>query len=186
MGHSSVERRLRSDIDERHILKNELSKRQSLAEKLTGKLERTKKKRLNNRYSATIERLDTEIEDLKQELYELNLDLQKRIADEMEFSEDEIRGFREQYKRELAEVQETEDKLRAIQEGESEPEVQETPEEEPPPKEAIVARTRRMLDREKKIAEEIQREITSEERDRIFFTKELQQITAELRDYEAD
>jgi hypothetical protein len=47
----------------------------------------------------------------------------------------------------------------------------------------IAARTRRMLRRERRTLESIQKEIKSEERDGKFFTEELHQILAELEEY---
>lgn len=184
MGHSLVERRLRADIEKRHRLRNEFKKRRSLIAKLTRKIERVKKKRLNNRYSATIERLNTETEALRYKLNEMNVDLQKRIEDEMEFSIREVQGFEEQYQKEYAGMVEAEGKLKAIEEGTAEPDVEEVSEkEEPASREAIVERTKRMLKRERRIVEGIKREISSEERDKIFFTSELRQIKAELEAY---
>ena len=184
MGRSSVERRLRTDIEERHRLRNELEKNRSVMARLTRRLEQTRKKRLNRRYSATIERLNAETEMLKYKLNEMNVELQKRITDEMEFSEEEVQSFTDQYQKEYAEMAETETKLKAIEEGEAEPDVEEeSEEEESVPREAIVARTRRMLKRERRIVEEIQREISSEERDKTFFSRELQQIMAELEEH---
>ena len=55
-------------------------------------------------------------------------------------------------------------------------------EEETVSKEAMVARTRRMLSRERRAVDGIQRELSSEERDRTLFGKELQQIIAELEE----
>jgi chromosome segregation ATPase len=182
MGHSSIERRLRDDISDRHILRNEIRRKRSLAAKLAGKLERAKKKRLNNRYSATVERLSVEAEELERELNEVNLDLQKRIMDEIEFSEKEIQSFTDQYEKEQAEIAETESKLKAIEEGTEKPDDEE---EDVPSKGAIAARTRRMLSRERRIMAGIQKELSSEERDRMLFKKELQQIAAELRAYKA-
>jgi len=183
MGHSSVERRLRTDIEERHRLRNKLRKKRSLAVRLTRELELSKKKRLNNRYSVTVKRLDAEIEALEHRLNGMNLDLQKRIMDEMKFSEEEIKNFTDQYQKEYTEILETESKLKAIEEGTLESDDEETSEEESVSKEALVARTKRMLDRERKILDGIQKEIGSEERDKILFTKELQQITTELETY---
>lgn len=184
MGHSSVERRLRADIEKRHRLKDELERKQSLTVKLAKKLEITKKKRLNNRYSATIERLDVETETLREKLNEVNIDLQKRIKDEMEFSEEEVSELRKRYQKEYAGMVEAESRLEAIQEGTVETDVEETSEEEEPvSKEAVTARTRRALKKERRAVEEIQKEISSEERDKILFTRELQQIMAELEDY---
>ena len=184
MGHNLVERRLRADIEKRHRLRNEFKKRRSLIAKLTRKIERVKKKRLNNRYSATIERLNTETEVLRYKLNEINVDLQKRIEDEMEFSIREVQGFEEQYQKEYAGMVEAEGKLKAIEERTAEPDVEEVSEkEEPASREAIVARTKRMLKRERRIVEGIKREISSEERDKIFFTSELRQIKAELEAY---
>lgn len=185
MGHSSVERRLRSDIAERHRLKNDIEKKQSLIVKLNRKLERTKKKKLSNRYSSTVKRLNSETKGLGYRLNEINLDLQRQIAEEMEFSEEEMASFREQYQEELAEIEETESKLQAIEEGTAEADVEQEAEadEEPAAKELIAARTRRMLKRERRSLESIQKEIKSEERDGKFFTEELHQIMAELEEY---
>ena len=183
MRRSSVERRLRVDIEERHKLRNQLEKTRSVIARLSQKLGHTKKKRLNSRYSATIERLNAEIKTLERMLNEMNVDLQKRITDEMEFSEEEVQRFKEQYQKEYAGMQEAESKLRAIEDEADETNVEETSDEEPVSKEAMVARTRRMLRRERRIVEEIQREISSEERDRALFVRELQQIMAELEAY---
>ena len=182
MGHSGVEHRLRSDIEERHSLKNEIRKKQSLIDKLSQKIEKTKKKRLNNRYSATVMRYNEELEMLVRDLREMNLDLKKRIADEMDFSEQEVQEYREQYQKELAELKKTEGKLEEIEaeEPEAEENAEEESEEKSVPKEAMVARTRRMLNMERRTLEEIQKELSSEERDKVFFSNELQQIIAEL------
>ncbi len=184
MGHSSVEHRLKADIAERHQLRNESKKKQSLIAKLTQRLESTKKKRLNNRYTATIKRLGAEAETLEHSLNGMNLDLQKRITDEMEFSEEEIRDFKEQQQKGVAEMQKTEDELKAIAEGKVDADAEETSEEESDSKEAMVVRTRRMLGRERRSVEKIEREIGSEERDKELFARELQQIMAELEAYE--
>jgi hypothetical protein len=183
MGHSSVERRLRSDIAERHRLKNDIEKKQSLIVKLNRKLEQTKKKKLSNRYYSTVKRLNSETKGLGYRLNEINLDLQRRIAEEMEFSEEEMASFREQYQEELAEIEETESKLQAIEEGTVDVEQEAEADEEPAAKELIAARTRRMLKRERRSLESIQKEIKSEERDGKFFTEELHQIMAELEAY---
>lgn len=183
MGHSLVERGLRADIEERHSLRNNIEKKQSLVVRLTQKLEQTKKKKLSNRYSASIKRLNSEIDGLDYKLNELNLDLQRRIAEEMEFSEEEMASFREQYQEGLAEIEETESKLQAIEEGTAEADVEQEDDEEPAAKELIAARTKRMLKRERRTLESIQREISSEERDGKFFTEELHQIMAELEVY---
>jgi chromosome segregation ATPase len=188
MGHSIVEHRLRTGIEDRHRLKNEIAQKQSLVNKLSQKLESTKKNRLNNRYSATISRSNAEIEALGQNLKDLNVGLKKRIVDEMEFSEHEIQEFTEQYRKELAEIQETEGKLKEIEKMPEEPEAEESAEEasedesedKPVSKEAMVARTKRMLSRERRIVAGIQKELSSEERDKVFFSEELQQIIAEL------
>lgn len=188
MGHGAVERRLRTNIEERRRLKNEIAQKQSLVGKLSQKLERTKKNRLNNRYSATISRSNAEIELLGQKLKDMNVNLKKRIVDEMKFSEHEVQEFTEQYQKELAEIQETEGKLKEIEEMPEEPEAEESAEEapedesedKPASKEAMVARTKRMLSRERRIVEGIQKELSSEERDKVFFSEELQQIIAEL------
>ena len=183
MGHSSVEHRLRADIEKRHRLRDEIKKRQSIITSLTRKLAHTKKKRLNNRYSVTIKRVSAEVEMLEHKLNEMNLDLQKRIMDEMEFSEGEAQDFREQYEKERTGILETESRLKAIEEEPAEPDAEETSEDESPSKEAIVARTKRMLKRERRAITGIQREMNSEERDQMLFIKELKQIAAELKEY---
>ena len=181
MGHSSVEHRLRTDIAERHTLRNEIRKKESLNARLTHKLERTKKKRLNNHYSATINRLIAEVSDLRSQLNSMNMGLRERITDEMEFSEEEIATFREQYKEELAQVEEVKTKLKSTEEAaESDAEEQE---EEPAAKEAMVARTKRMLKKERKLLEGLEEDISSEERDRVLFARELQDIMVELGKY---
>lgn len=188
MGHSAVEHRLRTNIEDRHRLKNEIAQKQSLIGKLSRKLESTKKNRLNNRYSATISRSNVEVEALGQKLKDMNVNLKKRIVDEMEFSEHEVQEFTEQYQKELAEIQKTEGKLKEIEEMPEEAEDKESAEEasedesedKPASKEAMVARTRRMLSRERRIVEGIQKELSSEERDKVFFSEELKQIIAEL------
>ena len=45
-----------------------------------------------------------------------------------------------------------------------------------------MARTRRILNREQRIVDGIQKELSSEERDRKLFGEELQQIMAELEE----
>ena len=183
MGHSSVEHRLRADIAKRHSLKNDIGKKESLAARLTRKLERTKKKRLTNRYSATVKRLTVEMDNLKSQLNEMNMDLRKRITDEMEFSEEEIVRFREQYKEELAQVEESESKLKSAEEGAAESDAGEQDDEEPAAKEAMVARTKLILKKERRLLEGLEEEIGSEERDRVLFAKELQGIMVELAEY---
>jgi hypothetical protein len=75
--------------------------------------------------------------------------------------------------------------LQAIEEGTDEADVEQEAEadEEPAAKELIAARTRRMLKRERRTLESIQKEIKSEELDGKFFTEELHQIMAELEAY---
>ena len=184
MGHSSVERSLRSDVEMRHKLKNELGKKRSNISRLTQKLERAKKNRSNSRYSATIARLSAESEALEYSLYEANVDLQKRIADEMAFSEEEIQAFKEQYEQQYAEMEETAGKLKDIEEGAAGSVAGETSEDGPPTKELMAARTKRVLMREQKAVAGIQKEINSEERDKVFFARELQEIMAELKPHE--
>lgn len=184
MLHSSVARNLRIDVRKKYDLKNELEKKQSLVASLTRKLKHAKKKRLNNRYSGTIKRLNTEISMLMQEINKTNMDLQERIKHEMEFSEEEVSKLREQYQKEYAEMVGTENKLKAIEAGTAEPDVEETAEEEPVSKEVMEARAKRVLKAEKKIVDEIQKEINTEEKDKVFFTRELQYIMAELDAHE--
>ncbi len=183
MEHGSIEHRLLADIAARHNLKNEVERKKSLIAKLTKDRECTKKKRMSNRCSATIKRLNAEIKQFEYKLNRRNMDLQRRIMSELEFSEEEIQNFTRQYQKEYSEMVEIEDKLEAIEEGTVEPAAEETPGEEVPSKEAIVARTKRILGKERKIVERIQREIGSEKRDRVVFANELQQIVTELEAY---
>ncbi len=194
MNHTSVERKLKTDIIQKNIVRKQLEKKMSQVTRYTHQREKATSNRWHKRHATTINRLQGEIAELREQLNPLNADLEARIKAEMEFSEEEVEAFRAQYQQEHAEMIAARQRVDAIQSDLEETQSEESPagestdtasdseaSEEIHQKEAELARAERAM--KEKDVEEVQREIESEEKDKVFFTRELRRIIAEREIY---
>ncbi|MBC8461935.1 MAG: hypothetical protein H8D67_28530 [Deltaproteobacteria bacterium] len=196
MNHTSVERKLKTDIIQKNIVRKQLEKKMSQIARYTHQREKATSNRWRKRYATTVNRFQGEIAELREQLSPLNADLEARIKAEMEFSEEEIEAFRSQYQQEYAEMIAARQRAEAIRSDLEETQSEESPagestdtasdseaSEEIHQKEAELARAERVMKEEEKDVEEVQREIESEEKDKVFFTRELRRIIAEREIY---
>ena len=103
--HTTKERQLKSDIAEKNALRRELEKRLARVSRWREDVAQTKNHKRKKKLESTIARYQTTIEDLKQQLLCMNDALEKRIKEEMAFSEDEIKAFQADLEKHSKELQ---------------------------------------------------------------------------------
>ncbi len=190
-GHNARERGLLSAIQE----KNELAARfRGLARDIsrwTRRMGRKRSLRWHKRYSSGIRQRTDELKSLRPELLRRCEDLEKRIRDETKISGAEVRVFQEQYRKEVEELREARARLERAGQAwaPSDPGVRTTQgvgtgegSEEHRASSLIEGLRKRRRKaylearKEAKDVEAVQRELTSEERDRELFDLELRKV----------
>jgi len=164
--HTKKERKLKSEIIQKNILRKDLQKRLSSINRWTEKLAQTKNLQKQKRIEASIDRYQKRIELLKKELILMCEDLENRIKEEMAYSEEEVKAFHaslEQSTKELKKVQQS------LEEAEKKDDTSEKSQETKP-------RLKRLLREETKKIKRDEKELQSEERDKALFTLELKRI----------
>ncbi len=187
-GHTGFERRLRRDIGKKSAAYDTYSDKLTRARRLQASLTSLHKNRTKKKYTATIERLLKEAGELRPGLISQIETLEARIREEMTFSEKEVTDFQKQYEKEHAEwvaAQKKQDvaaeTLRVLKYGWAQSGKGMTPEDVKTMDAAKdkAAKSKIKAHTERKDVKKVQREIDSEARDKIFFTRHLQRIAAE-------
>ena len=172
--HTTKEKQLKSDIAEKNIIRRELEQRLVRVHRWNDDIARTKNSRRKKKLESTIARYKVQIDDLKEELLCMNEDLEKRIKEEMAYSEDEIKAFQndlEKHAKELQKIKET------LTEDEKE---KQNPEKE---KQAAADKfhAQKLLKAEARKIRQDEKELESEARDKALFTLELKHIALDRK-----
>ena len=174
--HTTKERQLKSDIAEKNALRRELEKRLARVSRWREDVAQTKNHKRKKKLESTIARYQTTIEDLKQQLLCMNDALEKRIKEEMAFSEDEIKAFQadlEKHSKELKKIKV------ALTEADKE---KQTPEKEAAANEF---HAQKLLKAEARKIRQDEKELESEARDKALFTLELKHIALDRKLFSA-
>ena len=173
--HTPVEKRLKRDINAKNEIRRDLEKRVSLVRRSSEKLKKCKNHQKTSRYNSTIKRHRIQVEQLRVELLQSNEDLEKRIREEMEYSEKEVEEFKTRLQKETKEMEEARSKLEKIKAARK---ISEKTEDQEDLARKTARATIRLL-RETTDVEQIEKELSSEEKDKILFTHELKTIESD-------
>jgi len=165
---TAKERKLKTDIVQKNVIRKDLEKRLSTIRRWTEALSRTHRLQRKKKLEASIARYKDQAEHLKKELLSKDEELEKRIKEEMAYSEEEIEAFRTRLNRGAKELQKAQKKL-------EETKSQKSPETKP--------RLEKLLKEESNKVKRDEKELKSEERDKALFTLELKRIALERKLY---
>lgn len=176
IGHHLEERKLFHDICEKNTLRARLECRLKQLDRWTDTMVAARRKRTRKHFLKTIQRLFREVEVLGPEVVHHSKDLISRIQAELKCSEEEVKRFEEQYRKELAEAQEAE---RKMQEAAKRTSLQSS-------NKALelyraLKRAERKLLAEKADVVKVQQELSSEAKDRPILQRELARAVGEVQ-----
>jgi hypothetical protein len=191
--HNIVERTIKSDIIRKNRLRKELLKQIHLVTDWTDQLNRLSNIRRRKKLLEDIDRYLPEIKEQKQILTQLIDSLQKRIKQEMKYSEKEIADLEASHKKEYKEMVKAQKllakTLNSKLSDEEKSKITGVPieqllnkEQEKKvvfPKELLLAKVNKQLNREKKQVKEVEKELASEAKDKTLFQKELKRMILE-------
>lgn len=191
--HNIIERSIKSDIIKKNKLRKELLKQIKLVTDWTDQLDKLSNMRKKKKYLADIARYLPQIKEKKQVLKEMITDLQKRIKQEMKYSEKEITDLEASYNKEYKDMVKAQKLLtKAIKSKLSDEEKSKitgvplekllTKEEKNKPafpKELLLAKVKKQLKKEKKQVKEVEEELASEAKDKTLFQKEMKRMMLE-------
>jgi hypothetical protein len=174
--HTPIERRLKTDIIRKNLLRKSLQKKLFSVRRWSELLLKSPKNQQKKRYQESIDRYMAQIGFLKKELLKRNETLEKQIQKEMKFSEDEVKAFQAELNKELKALEKIQKELDETSEKEksarNKNEVQ-----------LKKRRLEKMLADESKKMMESEKELISEKRDEALFTLELKRIALEKELY---
>lgn len=175
--HAPVERALRRDISTNNALRKQLAGLEGRVARWSAKAKDCRNKRQRKKLEATIERTRPAMKSMVERLRSNNGDLKKRIQEEMKFSEEEVRQLQERYRKEHAEF------LKAAAAARNARRQADDLSKEAPATTARkvhrrIGRAERAVRAEGKDVKDVQKELDSEARDKIFFERELSRILA--------
>jgi hypothetical protein len=170
--HAGVERKLKADIIRKNILKRDLEKKFSAINRWTENLQKLKNNQKRKKLEASIARYREQAESMKSRLLRMDEDLEKRIKEEMAYSEEEIKTFKVRLGKHTEELQKAKKSLEEAQK-------EKTDEQKPETKHTI----KKLLKEESKKVKKNEQEIQSEENDDALFTLELKRIAVEQKLY---
>ncbi len=171
--HTAKERKLKTDITQKNALRRNLEKRLSAMRWWTQELSKTRNLQKRKKLEASITRYKEQVERLKKELLSKDEELEKRIKEERTYSEEEIKAFQSQLDRDIKAFQNTQKKLEETKKGEGK--TQKTP--------AMKSHLEKLLKQESARVKKDEKELKSEERDKVLFTLELKRIALEQKLY---
>lgn len=197
--HNIIERKIKFDIIRKNTLRKQLSRDISKVVRWAESLETVKNRRKRKKYVKNIERYVPQITKTKKIVLDLIDGLQARIKDELKYSEKEISDLQQTYKKEYEEMVKARKVLIKAKKGSlSEKEVEEiagksveemvTKKGEAPdseekeiviPKEVLLAKAQKKLNKEAKDVEKVSKELESEEKDKILFQNEIKRMVLE-------
>jgi hypothetical protein len=200
--HTIVEKKIKTDIIQKNTLRKELTRKIREIKRLSDLLQKTKNRKKRKRYKKDIERHIPGIREKKKQLSEMINDLEKRISEEMKYSEKELKILSQTYDKEYEEMVQAKNLLLKAQKTtlsdkekldisgmsiDVQTEKQKTDEKESDvkvpvyPRELLLARAKKRLKNEFKDVTEVEKEIASEQKDKQLFENELKRIVLEKK-----
>lgn len=172
--HTAKERKLKTDIIEKNILRRDLKKKFSAINRWKKKLNQTNNLQKRKKMESSIVRYQDGIEPLMKELLHMGEDLEKRIKDEMNYSEEEITAFQTNLEKHAKELERIQDNLKK---EDAKPEES----DKDRPSQGSKFQLAKLLKEEVKKMRKDEKELKSEERDKALFTLELKRIALDRK-----
>jgi hypothetical protein len=200
--HTSVERKIKTDIIKKNTLRKELTRDIRKMKRLSDLLKKTRNRKKRKRYIKNIDRHIPGIRGKKKQLSVMIGDLEKRIGEEMKYSEKEMKELEQTYKKEYEDMVQSQNLLLKAQKNRlsdkekldiSNMSIDRGTEEEKTtggesgttvpvfPRELLLARAKKRFKHESEEVAEVEKEIESEEKDKQLFESELKRIVLEKK-----
>ncbi|MFH1941352.1 MAG: hypothetical protein ABIL68_04550 [bacterium] len=170
--HAGVERKLKTDIIRKNILRKDIEKKFLAITRWTEQLQTSRNKQKRKKMEASAARYREQIAPMKIQLLSMGEDLEKWIKEEMAYSEEEVKAFQARLEKDTKELQK-------VQKNLEEAEKKKTDEKTPENKHAI----KKLLKEESDKVKKDEQELESEEKDKSLFTLELKRIAVERKLY---
>lgn len=186
--HNPIERKIKADIIEKNTQRKILEKDINMVKKWNELISKTSSIRKKKKYLNGIKRYAEYIQNGKTIVTNMIKDLEKRIKDEMKYSEKEIKDLQDSYKKEYDELVTAEEKVMKAKSGTLSDEEKksligiifdENGKEKKLPKEYVIAKAMKKFKKEMKDVKDVHKEITSEEKDKALFENELKRMSVE-------
>ena len=181
--HNPRERRLFRDLQEKNVLTRQIQRLASSMWRLQARAAKRRSHRWRARYTNSIRRAATKVEELEQQVLSRAQELRLRVQEELEISVEEVQAFEEQHKKEVMELKEAHQALRTAEQALSGAELA----SEAKDKADRLAelrhkhrRAERQARKEAKDVETVEQELASEARDREILTVELHKLLEEI------
>jgi len=175
MGRTRIERTLKREIQEMKSLRKHLFGRIREVGQYEHRAEKAFSHRWRKRYASTAARLTEEIKRLEPVFLHQCEALEHKIMEEQKISQQEVKGFQEQFEREAKEYKEAQEELKKLEEAKAA-----TDDPEKLKKvEANLERAEIKEKKERKDVGKISRELDSEARDKRLFIEVLDQILSD-------
>jgi hypothetical protein len=194
--HNPVERRIKKDIVIKNTLRKQLQKDINLVMKWTTQLKSSNNNRIKKRCVDNIKRFSGKIEKNKKTVLNMIDDLEKRIDEEIKVSKTEVKQLQELFKKEYDEMVDELLLMLKVEKGEltdeekskisgiSIEEFASSINKNDKPKVAIskeflLAKAQKRYTGEAKDVKDVEKELASEEKDKILFQTELKRMALE-------
>ena len=200
--HNIVERKIKQDIVKKNTIRKQLTGEVRKVVRWAELLKTTVNRRKRKKYVKNIERYVPQITKNKKIVIDLIDSLEKRMKDELLYSEKEISELKQTYKKEYEEMIKVRKILIKAKEGSlSEKEIEEIAgatitniikqqdkqdkagdsgeKEIIIPKEVLLAKAQKKLNKEAKDVKKVDKELDSEEKDKILFQNEIKRMILE-------
>jgi len=194
--HNPIERRIKSDLILKNTLRKKLQKDIALVIKWAARSKNENNNRIKKRCIDNIKRYSKKIQTNKTTVLKMIDDLEKRINAEMKFSKAEVEQLQELFKKEYDEMVDelllvlkvekgelTEDDKSKISGISIEEFARDFDNKDKPKiylsKEFLLAKARKRYNSEAKDVKEVEKELASEEKDKILFQNELKRMALE-------
>ncbi|MBN1435166.1 hypothetical protein JW921_10435 [Candidatus Fermentibacterales bacterium] len=177
--HTRAERNLKRDIHLKNLLRKDLLSHMRQVQDWREKLQKTRNNRREKKTRESLLRYSGYIDELKGYLLPMLDDLEKRIGDEMSFSEKEIAGFKTDVTQEKKAVAEARKAFESAQAALKEAERKEVPPEEVAETRKAFSGAYKALRLERHRLDSAADELQSEYKDKDFFSRELKRIYVE-------
>ena len=182
-GHNPLERRLFRDLQDKNVLTRQVQRLSSLMRRLQARAAKRRSNRWRARYTKTILRAASKLEELEPQVLSRAQELRLRVQEELEISVEEVQAFEEQHKKEIMELKVAQQALGTAEQALSGAELV----SEAMDKADLLSelrrkhrRAERQARKEAKDVKAVERELASEARDREVLTVELHKLLEEI------
>ena len=188
--HNPSERRLFRDLQEKHVLTKQVRHLVSAVRRWQVQVATRRSKRWAAQYTNSIRRASARLEDLERQVLTRAQALRLRVQEELETSVEEVQSFEEQHRKEIRELEVSQQELREARlalSGAATSSKEQTPPSEAENKALNLAelqrrhrRAERHARKEAKDVEAVERELASEARDKETLASELHRLLEEI------